>query len=341
MMISTDIVLVEEDDKRLDNETRLLLDIGYSRVRQAKTGMEAWAALKSYPVDIIVSSWALPELDGLALLKVIRTDPLHSDLPFLIMVEEVTKQQVLQAGQAGVTDMILRPVTKKKLKEKITAALAGEQDERRLESKKNMKLGEALMRQGKLEEALACFHKVIEVSEYAEVYYNMGYIRVAQGKYEEAILAFRKATEINSDFAQAYKKLGEVYGLLGRHEESEACYEKAAEIFIGRDMDKEAEQVFFEAFKYNPQTINVYNSLGILYRRRGKLEESIRMYRKALRVNPDDETVQYNLARVYTGVNNYTEAAKILRKTLSANPGFSEAADLLKSIEMGEYIEKP
>lgn len=338
MSASTEIILADGIRAWLETETALLAEIGYEKVRTARSGTEAWTALKSYPVDMVIASWSLPELDGLALIKVIRADPEHSSLPILIMVEEVTRQQVIEAGQAGVTDIVIRPFTKKMFEKKIASALSADQDERRVKSKEYLKQGEALMEQGKLNDALVCFQKVLEVNEYAEVYYNLGYIKTAQTRYEEAILAFRKATEINNDFVQAYKKMGEVYARMGRGEESEACFEKAAEIYMEKNMDKAAEDVYLEALKFNPQTINVYNSLGILYRRRGKLQDSIRMYRKALRVNPDDENVHYNLAKVYMAVKNFTEAAKILKKSLILNPDFHEAADLLQSLEMGEGL---
>ena len=128
--------------------------------------------------------------------------------------------------------------------------------------------------------------------------------------------------------------MAEVYKKLGRVREAQVTYERAAEIFMDKNMDDNAETIYMKALEINPNTINVYNSLGILYRRQGKLQESVRMYRKALRVSPFDEHIHYNLARVYMAAKEFQNAANTLQAAVKINPDFVEASNLLKSIEM-------
>ncbi|MBW2324715.1 MAG: tetratricopeptide repeat protein [Deltaproteobacteria bacterium] len=94
------------------------------------------------------------------------------------------------------------------------------------------------------------------------------------------------------------------------------------------------EQVLIEVIKINPNTVNVYNSLGIVYRRQGKFEEAVQQYKKALRVNPEDENIFYNLSRVYLMLNDPEKAKEAVTKATEINPDFKEAHDLLKSIDM-------
>ena len=42
--------------------------------------------------------------------------------------------------------------------------------------------------------------------------------------------------------------------------------QRAGEIYMEKNMSKEAEIAFQEVLKLNPNTTNIYNSLGILYR---------------------------------------------------------------------------
>ncbi len=306
----------------------------------AANGTEAWSLIKRHQIDFVICAWnLLPEMSGLVLLKVVRADAAFSTTPFMLVVDEITKAQVIAAGEAGVTDIIIRPFNRDTFKRKVDSTLRGEDDPEAIESKKMYDQGQELMKQGKYDEALTSFKRILNLHESAEVYYNLGYIKTAQGKYEEAIAAFRKATQINNAFAKAYQKMGEVYAKLGREDEAQQCLELAAEIYMEKNMDENAEQIYMQALQMNPKTLNVYNSLGILYRRQNKFGEALKMYRKARRVNPYDENIFYNMARVYLSLNNLTEAAKCLARAIELNGDFSEARQLLKSIRLGETIK--
>ncbi|MEW5723384.1 MAG: tetratricopeptide repeat protein, partial [Thermodesulfobacteriota bacterium] len=330
------ILLVDGEEALRASQAALLRELGYREVFLSGNGTEAWAMVKNFKVDCIISAWDLDEMTGLVLLKVVRADRAHSSIPFILVVEDVTRSQVIEAGESGVTDIIIRPFSKETFRRKLEQGLFPPEDPRTAESNQWYNQGLDLMKQGRYDEALTSFQRILNAQESAEVYYNLGYIRTAQGRYEEAILAFRRATEINNAFAKAYNKMGEVYALLGRADEAQRCFEKAAEIYMEKNQDDRAEAAFMQALEVNPNTLNVYNSLGILYRRQGKYQEAIRMYRKARRVNPYDEHIHYNLARVFMAVKDFKEAAQALRRAIEINPSFAEARNMLKSIEMGE-----
>lgn len=336
---STTFLLADNESALRKAEAGILRDMGYGEILQATDGTQAWSMFKNFDVNFVISAWDMPEMNGLLLLKVIRADVASSTTPVVLVVQEVTKSQVIEAGEAGVTGMLIRPFTPDTFKRKIEEILRVEEDPQSLQVKESFKRGLELMNEGKYEEALAEFKRVLNIYENAEVYYNLGYIKTAQGRYEEAIIAFRRATQINNAFAQAYQKMAEAYVKLGRDMEAQQCLEKAAEIYMEKHMDESAEAVLMEAMKLNPSTINIYNSLGILYRRQGKYEEAIKQYRRALRVNPFDENIHYNLSRVLMAVKDFKGAAEILRKAVELNPDFIEARDTLKSIEMGEGLK--
>ena len=70
-------------------------------------------------------------------------------------------------------------------------------------------MGNALKEQGKLEEAIAAYKKVIALKpDCAEVYSNMGVALKDQGKLEEAIEAYNKALSIKPVYAEAYINIG-------------------------------------------------------------------------------------------------------------------------------------
>ncbi len=191
------------------------------------------------------------------------------------------------------------------------------------------------MKSGRFDEALTSFESVLEVHEQAEVYYNMGFIKSAKGLYEDALQCFRKATRINGDFARAYKGMADALIKLGREDEAQAYLEQAAGIYMERRQDQEAEEVYQTVTRLKPDTINVFNSLGIIYRRQGRYKEAAQQYLKALKVNPDDENIYYNLSRLYAEMKLMSKAVESCRNALRLNPDFTAARELLRVIEMG------
>ncbi|MFH1091463.1 MAG: tetratricopeptide repeat protein [Pseudomonadota bacterium] len=332
------VLLVDSEDTLRQTEAAVLRDMGYNEILLAFDGEQAWSMMKNFQVDLVISSWYLPDMSGLVLLKFVRAEETLAKIPFVMLVDQATKAHVFEAGAAGVTDMIVRPFTRETFKKKIDQAIQAEADPQAIEAGKLHEKGLSLMKQGRYEEAVASFQRILNVYESAELFYNLGYIKTAQGRYEEAIMAFRRATQINNAFAQAYQKMGEAFAKMGRADEAQKCLEKAAEIFMDKKEDEKAEEVFMQILQVNPDTQNVYNTLGILSRRQGKFEEAIKMYRKALLVNPFDEHIHYNLARVYLSVKKFREAEETLRTSVKLNPDFVEAQELLKSLEMGEGI---
>jgi tetratricopeptide (TPR) repeat protein len=326
-------LLVDIDAGPRRNQATMLKNIGYTQLLQAGNGTDAWSMIKNFDVDYVISAWQLQnDLSGLGLLKVVRADSEYSNVCFFLVVEEVTKLQVLEAGNAGVTDMIIRPFTQETLHKKIHQALHPEEDTRLGETQRWLSQGRECMKTGNYDEAIKAFKSALAADESAEVYYNLGYINTARGRYEEAIINFRRATQIDRAFAEAYKMMGEAYSRLGRSDEAQHCLHQAAEIYMNKNLDAKAEDTFLKVLEVNPNTPNVFNSLGIIYRRQGKFAEAIRMYHKALKVNPRDEHIHYNLARSYLGVKKRQAAAELLKEAASLNPDFAEAVNLLKSI---------
>ncbi len=328
-------LIADNDLQRLDNVTTLIHEMGYQTVLQAEDGPEAWAMIKNFTVDIIVSNWKLPEIDGLALLKLIRSNDDFAETPFVMVAAEVTAKTVSQAGRTGVTDIVVFPFTEETLKSRVRLVVEVEQNPQHQEAERKYKQGVDLMKAGHYNEALKSFEGILSVHEPAEVYYNMGYILSAKENYEEALQCFRRATVIKNDFARAYKQMAEALMKLGRKQEAEECFEEAADIYMERKQDQEAEDIFEAVTKLKPDTINVFNSLGIIYRRQGRLKEALEQYVKALKVHPRDENIFYNLGRVHAELKEFGPAREALMQALKLKPDFSAAREMLRAVDMG------
>ena len=322
--------------------TGLLQDMGFTNIHATPSGTMAWTLIKQHGADFIITGMHLQEISGLSLLKIVRADSQFSDTPYLILAEVVTQSEVLAAGESGVSEVLCRPLNPERIRDKIQELLSPDRDPQTQIAERHFKNGLRFMEEERWDEALASFRLVLGSFKSAEVYYNLGYINTVLENYEEAIAYFRKATEIDHTFAKAYQKMAECYKALGKGGKADACLNRAVELYMTREQEGASrDEILAEVVAVNPDTINIYNTMGILYRRQGKYHEAAQQYIKALRVHPDDEHIYYNLSRCLLDSGDRAGAIDAIKNSLRLNPKFKEAAQLLQIMVRGNAGQKP
>jgi two-component system chemotaxis response regulator CheY len=101
----------------------LLKQNGYTNLEEAEDGAQAYEKVKDGGYSFIVSDWNMPNMDGLELVKAVRSNPEIKDLPILMVTAEAEKDKVVAAIQAGVSNYIVKPFTGETLKEKMDGIL--------------------------------------------------------------------------------------------------------------------------------------------------------------------------------------------------------------------------
>lgn len=100
-----------------------LSKIGYSDIMEAENGKEALDKLEAAGgVDMIVTDWNMPVMDGLKLVKNVRSGP-YKSVPILMVTTMAAKEDVIQALKAGVNNYVVKPMTPETLREKIDSIL--------------------------------------------------------------------------------------------------------------------------------------------------------------------------------------------------------------------------
>jgi len=113
-------VLLVDDIKSMRSMIRgILFAVGIHKVHDAGDGFEALSVLKQQEIDLIISDWNMPKMDGLELLKTVRADAKYKDIPFLMITAENRKENVVDAIQAGTSEFIAKPFTDGTLREKL------------------------------------------------------------------------------------------------------------------------------------------------------------------------------------------------------------------------------
>lgn len=96
---------------------------GYEDVVQASNGLEALSSMAG--VDLVLTDWNMPVMDGLSLVKEIRSNPAFSNVPIVMVTTEGAKEEVIEALKQGVNDYIVKPFTKVTLMEKVEKVING------------------------------------------------------------------------------------------------------------------------------------------------------------------------------------------------------------------------
>jgi len=98
--------------------------IGYGdEILEAENGKEALEILENNPVDLIITDWNMPVMDGLTFVKKIRSNSKFDDVPIIMVTTEAAKEDIITALKAGVNNYIVKPFTPQVLKEKIEQVL--------------------------------------------------------------------------------------------------------------------------------------------------------------------------------------------------------------------------
>ena len=97
----------------------LLRDLGFNNTHEADDGNTALPLLKGGGFDFLITDWNMPGMQGIDLLRAVRSDPNLSSLPVLLVTAEARRDQIVLAAEAGVNGYIVKPFTAQTLKEKI------------------------------------------------------------------------------------------------------------------------------------------------------------------------------------------------------------------------------
>ncbi|MCG8683894.1 MAG: tetratricopeptide repeat protein [Desulfobacterales bacterium] len=334
-MTGPSILIVSENTDEQNDLNTALLDIGYDDPTIAHGGGNAWALLKSTQFDCVIASYDMEEMSGLALLKFLRREDSLGELPFFLTHAAFTKLKVIKAGQAGVTGLFVIPYDADGMKTKLSMAIGKTKDPVIEQTEQTIEEGLELIEKKEYNKALELFEAMVNQKENPEYYFNIGYIKTAQNKHTEAIEAFSKATQLDRLFVKAYEAMARAYKAMGELEKSEEYMQTAAEIYMDTDKLGSAEELLTELLESGSNSLNVFNTLGVLHRKKGNMKQALKQYKKALKVHPDEPYIYYNIGRLYLDAKDTENAKTYFQAALDKDHDFDEAKQVIKAIDLG------
>ena len=188
--------------------------------------------------------------------------------------------------------------------------------------------------------------------------HNMGVLAVGVGKAQEALPFFKTALEVNPNIGQYWLSYIDALIKLDRIADAKDVLEQAKNngangdpfdqlekrlTSIGKDQEPTKNQVqplinLYTRGQYNealkkasellkqfPNSINLYNIIGVVNQSLGKLEKAIEAYKKATSLKPDYADAYYNIGIALKDQGKLEEAIEAYNKALSITPDYAEA----------------
>ncbi len=144
------ILAVDDEDFNLDIITEYLEDAGFE-VIGASDGVIALEKLKQHPdVSVIVLDRMMPNMDGMAMLKILNDDDVLKDIPVIMQTAAASSKQIQEGIEAGVYYYLAKPYNESLLLSIVRAALkdsVGQMEMREQVQKQRRTLG--LMEKGR------------------------------------------------------------------------------------------------------------------------------------------------------------------------------------------------
>lgn len=119
-LIARPRILVVEDEANVREFCRLLLRREYE-VAVAEHGLAAIAILQQQPFDLVLTDLQMPHMDGIALIRHLRSHHLATDV--VVMTANATVETAREALKLGALDYIAKPVDSEQLQKTIRTAL--------------------------------------------------------------------------------------------------------------------------------------------------------------------------------------------------------------------------
>jgi DNA-binding NarL/FixJ family response regulator len=103
-------ILIIEDDEPTRENLQLILEMEGFGVRSAPDGRSGLALARQQRPDLILCDVSMPGVDGHGVLRDLRADPQHADVPFIFLTARGERQDQRAGMNLGADDYLCKPV---------------------------------------------------------------------------------------------------------------------------------------------------------------------------------------------------------------------------------------
>jgi two-component system chemotaxis response regulator CheY len=118
--MSTKALVIDDSRAMRSILSKILVKLGFD-VLQAGDGVEALTVLarESNSIEIVLSDWNMPEMNGLEFVKAMRAEARYQAIPIVMVTTETHIEQMITALSAGANEYIMKPFTAEMVEDKL------------------------------------------------------------------------------------------------------------------------------------------------------------------------------------------------------------------------------
>ena len=110
-------ILAVDDSKTMRDMVSFTLRKAGFEVNEAEDGKAALGVLQAGKFDLIITDLNMPNMDGISLIKNVRSSATHRGVPILILTTESDNTKKADGKAAGATGWLVKPFSPEKLVE--------------------------------------------------------------------------------------------------------------------------------------------------------------------------------------------------------------------------------
>lgn len=114
-------VLVADDDSVSRKLLQSYLQKWGCEVSVARDGAEAWSCFEREEFSLVITDWVMPELDGVELVRRIRSVPRPGYVYVILLTAKGEKEDLVEAMEAGADDFLTKPFDRDELRVRLRA----------------------------------------------------------------------------------------------------------------------------------------------------------------------------------------------------------------------------
>ena len=119
----TVLVIDDEEPIRLLIKMSLMRMDANTKVIMANNALEAIKIAESKNPDLIISDLSMPEMNGIELCSVLKSNPATQNIPFILLTGSSKTGDIDKAYSAGISDYILKPISYDRFSSKVSQVL--------------------------------------------------------------------------------------------------------------------------------------------------------------------------------------------------------------------------
>jgi tetratricopeptide (TPR) repeat protein len=194
--------------------------------------------------------------------------------------------------------------------------------------------------QGKPEIALIPLQKAIKVApDFAQAHEDLATAWFLLDELEKSEVCLKNALKIDAKKFSTWKNLGDLLSDQGKEEEANKAYIKAlstdhtysdlqkAMVSVRKGQIGEAEKIYNQILKDDPNNVNALRLLGLLAISGGSLDQGIMILRKCVQLAPDYALAWKNLANVFrqkADSKSTEESIRCFKKAIELRPNWAD-----------------